>query len=172
MESYSYLRRNYDDSESFEEYFALVCHVLPGLPAPVLRQLFYDHFQSTVDRLGWLDFQEFIFREESWETSRIIDEVKAWNEEAVRCWKEAFYISSDWQVGLLVTYMYSQGKWPVPPVVIDNTMGLFAPSKGHLARWELVEGHHRLAYLRALFEHPEWRVEEKHRVWVMKHKHG
>jgi hypothetical protein len=166
-ESYQYLRRNYNESESFEDYFGRVGHLMPNVPPAVLRQLFYDHFESTVERLGWLDFGGFSFSEESWDTTRIITEVTAWNESAVQAWKQSFWSSPDWRVGPLVTYMYAQGTWPVPPVVVDNRMGLCSPRKGPLARWELIEGHHRLAYLRALFENPQWSVKKSHDLWIM-----
>ncbi len=166
-EKYEYLKAHYAESETFDEYYRRVRYLAPNFPKPVLKQWLFDHFNSTVNNFSWLAFEKLSFREESWETERIINTIRAWNEEAVTSWKKAFYTSPDWRTGRLIPFMYENGTWPVPPLVIDNFNGSIFPKQSAITRWLLVEGHHRLAYLRALYENPEWTTTNQHSLWVI-----
>jgi len=165
-EHYLYLKPNYEKLEAFDEYYERVKNLLPNFPKAVLKQWLFDHFESVINRYAWLRLEQLSFRQESWDTERIINEIKAWNELAVESWKSAFYRNPDFQIDPLVTFMRRNGTWPVPPILLDNKHGLRMPEQSVIARWELIEGHHRLAYLRALYESTPSNLEKQHSLWI------
>jgi hypothetical protein len=163
---YLCLRPNYEALETFDEYYRRINNFLPNFPQAVLKQWLFDHFQSAINRYAWIEFEQLSFRQEIWNTERIINEIKAWNELAVENWKSAFFKNPDYQIGPLITFMHQNGTWPVPPIILDNIHGLRMPDHSLIARWELIEGHHRLAYLRALYENTHWKIEKQHSLWI------
>jgi len=164
---YLHLRPNYEALETFDEYYSRVKGLLPNFPQPVLKQWLFDHFESAIAQYSWLGFEQVSFRECIWETERIIKNVKAWNELAVENWKSGLLAKPDHHIGPLITFMRQNGTWPVAPIVLDNPYGLRMPDHALIERWELIEGHHRLAYLRALHAKPEWHVLKQHSLWIV-----
>jgi len=164
---YLHLGPRYEELETFDEYYNRVNCLILNFPKSVLKQWLFDHFQSVISRYAWLEFEKLLFREEMWETERVIHEIKAWNEPAVESWKTAFFKTPEFKVGPLITFMHQNGTWPEPPLILDNFNGLRMPDQSAIARWELIEGHHRLAYLRALYENPNWRTIKQHSLWIV-----
>jgi len=167
---YLHLRPRYEESETFDEYYNRVSYLVPNFPKSVLKQWLFDHFESVVNRYAWLESEKLLFRQEIWETERVINKIKAWNELAVENWKVAFLKNPKFQTGPLITFMHQNGTWPEPPLILDNFSGLCMPDKSVIARWELIEGHHRLAYLRALYENPQWFIIKQHSVCIITKK--
>jgi hypothetical protein len=65
------------------------------------------------------------------------------------------------------------GTWPVAPLVIAATTELTFPEEANfrgatLGSYSLVEGHHRLGYLRALAENQKWPGASNHDLWLVK----
>lgn len=87
------------------------------------------------------------------------------NEPAVSSWGEAIRTEVEFQESELGSYMLTNDTWPVPPLVLDNSCGLVHPCGEPLGRHHLLEGHHRLAYLRGLAEPPGLLKQELHSVW-------
>jgi hypothetical protein len=163
---YLQLRPNYEVIETFDDYFIRVKDLLPNFPQPVFKQWFFDHFESVITRYSWLGFEQLSFRESIWKTERIIKNIKAWNELAVENWKFGLLTNSAHHTSSLVTFMLENGTWPIAPIVLDNPYGLSMPDKVMIARWELIEGHHRLACFRALHTKPEVHLLKQHSLWI------
>lgn len=163
---YEHLRPSPGDlPESFEVYRARVSPLLPGWPDEVLLQWLFQHFAVVVARYGWLDFGTLSFAREVWPVQRILSSVRAFNEAAVESWKTLLFADADFYDSPLGTFMIEHGTWPVAPVVIDNAACFGMPDGKAIHRWELIEGHHRLAYLRALAERDQ--VQATHALWLV-----
>jgi hypothetical protein len=159
-------------NETFDEYFQRVSLVLPNFPPQVVSQWLYDHFDSFVQRYSWFDLGALTFSLEIWRTEEIIQRITAWNEMAVENWKKALLGHSGFQGSRLGQYMIDEGTWPVPPIVFCNNGDLKMPDGSSIAESELVEGHHRLAYLRALEVSKVWSASPEHPLWILRTVNG
>jgi hypothetical protein len=61
-------------------------------------------------------------------------------------------------------YMLTHGTWPAPIIVLDNQGTLSPPERVSLARWHLIEGHMRSAYIDYLAKTGQ--ALARHQVWV------
>ena len=72
---------------------------------------------------------------------------------------------SDW----LGDWMIANGTWPVPIMIIENTIALARPDGLQLGSpFHLMEGHHRLGYLHAIEEASGWTAADTHHVLVIR----
>jgi len=165
--NYSILEPLYDSCEDFEQYYRRVKKHLPNFPKSVMKQWLFDHFQCVINQYTWLGFANLSFHRESWPTDKILNKIKAWNEPAVESWKQAFFIDPRFQNSSLGKFMLQEGTWPEPPLILNNSTSLHMPDNSVISRWELIEGHHRLAYFRSLFEKPEWPLSSEHNLWII-----
>ena len=117
---------------------------------------------------GWLDYRSFEFRSEQWTTQQIVDTVRSGNEPAVESWKNGLLITGrrSHRSLPLAQHMINHGTWPVPPLVFDNRDQLAEPDGNLLSRYRLLEGHHRLGYLRAMHESAEFSPSLEHKLWL------
>ena len=150
------------EREPFEQYAARVRPLLPTYPDEVLRQWSYDN-PRTMYRYAWLNFERFIFREETWSSERIVRDVQTWNEDAVRALEPV--ILSPGNPSRLERYMLEHRTWPVPIIAITNPRQIRRKhARCFREPFQLLEGHHRLAYLRALFR--QGMAMAEHRIWL------
>ncbi|MBK5275826.1 MAG: hypothetical protein JJE30_12330 [Desulfuromonadales bacterium] len=108
-------------NESSEEYYQRVSPQLPNFPPEVVSQWLFHHFDSVMHRYSWLDFRSLVFSPQTWSTEDILAKVTAWNETAVENWKKALLTNQGFQSSRLGRYMISEGTWPVPPIIFNNT---------------------------------------------------
>ena len=165
--NYENLRPDYFN-EQIEGYLHRVAQLLPNFPQDVIGQWLHDHFDSVLNRYSWLNFSSLDFKLEKWNKEHIFENVKAWNEMAVESWKKQFLSNPNFQMSRLGTYMIERRTWPVPPIVLNNTQRLKMPAGHDIAEWELVEGHHRLAYLKALDLSEDFNILDDHFLWIMR----
>lgn len=147
--------------ESFDRYLARVHPLLPTFPEEVIRDWVYRHCEELY-RYDWLDFDRFVFRRENWPTQKVIQEVQTWNEGTVAAWEP---LIDDGHPRRLETFMLTEGTWPVPISVIENPRAIPRPRARHFKEpFQLLEGHHRLAYLRTLAKTA--RAYPSHNIWI------
>ena len=62
--------------------------------------------------------------------------------------------------------MQENGTWPVPPIVLNYERDLYA-TNGRVLRapYNLLEGHHRLGYLKNLAEQGDY-ILDQHKIWL------
>ncbi len=156
--------RRTSDEEPSDAYRARLRARLPRYPDEVLSQWHLQH--GNVDQLwGWLEFETLDFAMQAWTLAKVAEQVRTLNEEATSSWAKDFNEGGITAASKLGIYMARVGTWPVPPIVLDNSSGLVLPKRNvALPRWCLLEGHHRLAYLRVLKSRN--RALDEHRVWV------
>ncbi|HEX4497546.1 MAG TPA: hypothetical protein VIE43_17865 [Thermoanaerobaculia bacterium] len=151
--------------ESGEDYRARLPFLLPYFPIAVLEDWLCRH-GNAVSLFGWLDYRQFRFSREEWQSVQV-ESVMSSNEPTVEGWSQLFRESQCRRKNRLGAFMINEGTWPVPPIVLDNTNGICSPAGQQLSRYHLLEGHHRLAYLRGLIADPRWEVEPSHEIWLV-----
>lgn len=153
------------DCESFETYEKRCAPLLPNFPTDVLETWIYRHHSDAFSDYGWIGFKTLIFEKQSWPTHQILQQISASDERMVNGWAFQLQNKANFRRSWLGAYMINNGTWPVMPVVINNLVGLQKPNGEALTRFHLAEGHHRLPYLRALVENPEWTAKDEHQIW-------
>lgn len=168
------LLRHRSDLQPFEAdslYQRRLQALLPNFPPPVIEDWILRHGDAAFELFGWLDYRRFYFEAYQRLTTFLQHEVRTDNEAAVECWSkllredESFRRQSE-----LGSYMLSRGTWPIPPILLDNSDGLVDPQGKPLGRHHLLEGHHRLAYLRSLAMPPAIETRPLHKVWSVRYE--
>lgn len=154
-----------EEDESKDQYEARLRAALPDFPSQVIRDWIVRHGESAFQEHGWLDYRRLRFDLTEMPTSCLLQMVLTSNEQAVSGWSRAIRTDNDFQETRLGQYMLRAGTWPVPPVVLYNPSGLVKAQGAALGRYHLLEGHHRLAYLKGLFIPPPIPALEFHEVW-------
>lgn len=167
MKTFTYNIKPRTREETPEQYYRRIKAYLPNIPHEVVSQWLYDHYSCVKQRYSWLDLGSIRFTSERWKTEDILSKVTAWNEIAVENWKKALLTNQGFQSSRLGCYMISKGTWPVPPIIFNNTTDIRMPDGSEIAKWELIEGHHRLAYLRAIEIVDDWEVCAEHPLWIL-----
>lgn len=151
-----------EDQEAFEQWHQRVREQIPHVPACVAEHWLYRHGIHTP--YCWLPLGRMRFKQETWDLARVLKIGEGveplwspgWGEELE---KDRHHYESD-----LGQYMLTNGTWPVPIIVLDNEVGLRNPDDQALARWHLIEGHMRSAYLDHLAKTGQ--AQGTHQVWV------
>ncbi|HVR95447.1 MAG TPA: hypothetical protein VMW27_02460 [Thermoanaerobaculia bacterium] len=153
--------------ESDEEYLVRLRSSLPHFPNEVLKDWLVRHGDFAFVYYGWLDYRQFRFSREEWPTGKLLDLVTSGNERDVDYWTQELRKFPEVQQEGLGAFMISKGTWPSPPLILDNAHGLQRPSGQPLSRYHLLEGHHRLAFLRGIATNPRWQVAPSHELWLV-----
>lgn len=158
--------------EEFALFQQRVAPLLPHFPAEVLEDWLYRHHDDAVRTYGGIDFRRLRFEKQMWPTERFVLQVRSNAERLVDAWARAFIeggrMGRPYRQSWLGTSMLAQRTWPIVPIVLDDTSKVVAPAGVVLNPCHLVEGHHRLAYLRALVQMPGYQPQPHHEVWVMR----
>jgi hypothetical protein len=142
--------------------------VLPNFPADVLDQWIVKT-SGVLSQFSWFEPTRASFSEEEWSTNRILREIEHWHEGGVemevakfleeRSYRETFGLSK---------FMRENGTWPVAPIVFDNENGQQIQFGGGSPRYVMLEGMHRLGFLRGMKQLEPERLLQKHRVWLVR----
>lgn len=154
-----------DSSESDDEYIKRLRILLPNFPPQVISDWIVCHGSSAFKEHGWFDFRLFRFELSKRPTHFFLNDVLTSNEPAIQDWALAIKTNRQFQEYNLGSYMITNGTWPVPPLVLDNPTDLIDPRGDTLGRYHLLEGHHRLAYLKGLAMEPATANRREHSVW-------
>ena len=167
--------RSTDETDS--EYAARIGAAF-GFPEEVLTQWINPHYfnQETVNNYAWIDFSTVAFTKERWTTERlcalrVIEAYRDFVDERAAMFssiKEFFPTKPDRE------HWRTVGTWRVPPVVIHAEGLAPVPSYSDLVgRFQLVEGHSRMGYLRAfarIGDSSEGRLAPDHEVYVLRRR--
>ncbi|KLV04844.1 hypothetical protein ABT56_13385 [Photobacterium aquae] len=151
--------------ESWDQWRQKANVALPNFPDDVLEQWVYRHWKGVLCNWGWLDFQSMRFELEQWETEKIQSLIKTPHQEVVD--KLSSRMSNAlFQRSWLVQDMQKHGTWPVAPIVLHYERDIdVMQGKVMKAPYNLLEGHHRLAYLLRLAEQ-DADLASTHSVWI------
>ncbi|HIF9208862.1 TPA: hypothetical protein ACX6QM_002098 [Photobacterium damselae] len=153
--------------ESLDRWKQRAHMTLPNFPDDVLEQWLYRHWKGVMYNWGWLDFRGMVFTKETWSTEDILAKVQTPSQDVIDRLSQRM-TNVMFQRSWLVQNMTERGTWPVAPIVLDFERDLYA-SNGKIlkAPFNLLEGHHRLAYLKGLVEQGEY-VRDQHELWIAK----
>jgi hypothetical protein len=154
------------EEDYFEVYYERVSLVLPNFPSECLKQTLFDHGINSLRLWGWLNPFKLTFREEMWSTEDIVAKIASFNDPAVQSWQHSLSAHKEFRESKLGSYMTRVGTWPVTPIVLDNTQAARSLDGSEMSRFQLLEGYHRLAYLRAVDASEEWTALPEHRLWL------
>ena len=153
-------------TESLPAYLERVAPLVPFIPENVLSQWIYRHWRGFESNWSFIDLASHQFTCESWPTAQLVDQVDSRHMEVIERWGEMLrsnrYVRRSW----LGEKMLSEGTWPEPVIVLAPAEGCSYPNGQPLPQpYCLLEGHHRLGYLRAM-AHDGESLQETHRVWI------
>ncbi len=151
-----------EDQEEFEQWHQRVREQIPHVPACVAEHWLYRHGIHTP--YDWLPLSRMRFKQETWELARILSIGEGVEPQWSPNWAEELETDPNHYESELGQYMLDSGTWPVPIIVLDNETGLQSSDDEPLARWHLIEGHMRSAYMDHLAK--TGRAKETHQVWV------
>lgn len=148
-------------------YVARVTERLPNFPASVILQLFYDHPQRLED-FAPLGFENLCFKLVELQPNVLASTSLRGHETVVQYSsyaKQGRFTDSP-RYSRLLDYIQEHLTWPVPPVLVDNRAGQFPKLPGSpswSSPYDLLEGHHRLAFVYALGLH----AKPGHTAWLV-----
>lgn len=153
--------------EPWDTYWSRVQHLIPNFPAVAAQQWLWRHYTDATD-FSWLVLPELVFSSENWSVAQILEQIHGWpNHRLVEKWSDYLRTSPDADTDWLVNQMRTVGTWPQPPMIIKNTRERRRPDGLKLAvPYQLMEGHHRIGFLRALAETLD-ATESEHEVLVI-----
>jgi hypothetical protein len=154
------------DRESFEDYYARWPAEFSNFPKCVVENWVYRHWSQF--RNNWLErsVKDFVFTSASYGNSHImqIGHISDWLD-TLDYWGDELFQSKQRQDTWLAKYMLANGTSPAPIIVATEASGLEHPSRFPMKQLQLIEGHMRLAYLRAMIRHHHPSLKASHLVW-------
>lgn len=153
--------------EPLQSYVERIRPLLPNYPDDVLEQWLYRHWHCVRETWSWLGLHALSFVKVIWPASQIYSQVKSGNQEAIDGWSQQFRREHILRESYVGKFMLQHRTWPVPPIVVRNDHGLTMPHGLKLGEpYNLLEGHHRLAYLRSMYEYGSLNPCHVHPLWV------
>ena len=152
--------------ETQQEYLGRMADVVPNIPPDVLEQWLFRHWRGFESNWSWLDLSQVSFRQEVWSTERVFRQIDSLCMDLILGLSERLksnrYVQSSW----LGHFMLEEGTWPNPIIVLQNTDNLRNPYGKILRPFNLLEGHHRLAYFIAMKQLSHQALQHEHTVWL------
>ena len=169
-------RKNPDETrlsdESVEDYVLRVTGIC-SVPIEVAEQWLYPHWfnPETTANYGWLDFSQVHFEHvtmplDTFLGLRVIEDYQPFVERVAgrTPYEEFMCTPAD------LEHWRRHGTWRVPPVVLESSALQGWPAHADIGvPQQLIEGHTRLGYLRALFADTATRslVDHSHEVYLL-----
>ncbi|MGL5128838.1 MAG: hypothetical protein ACRC7D_11965 [Aeromonas popoffii] len=158
-------------TEHLPDYLDRVAPRVPFIPHNVLSQWIYRHWRGFESNWSFLDLARHRFECEQWPTSRVLTQTGSRHMEVIDRWGEMLrhnrYVRRSW----LGEYMLTQGTWSEPIIVLATAPDSRYPDGQLLPQpYCLLEGHHRLAYLRCMAD-DDLPLQMEHSVWVCRPVH-
>lgn len=148
--------------EPFDRWHARVREEIPHVPDCVAEHWLYRHESHTP--YTWLPLSRLRFDLQTWDLARVRKIGEGIEPRWCPDWSDALGTDPIHRETWLGQYMLEHGTWPVPIIVLDNAPGICSPDDDPLARWHLIEGHMRSAYLDHLAK--TQKAQSHHQVWV------
>ncbi len=148
--------------------------MLPNFPECVLEQWTYRHFDDFCNKYWWIQYDRLVFNKVLFSREQImsigtafLDTQDYWGDDFIN--NPEFRVKQTWLGG----FMNENRTWLKPVIVFDVNNSIIDEEKelkyGKLIRpLHLLEGHMRLAYMRALIRYSISGVPDKHYVWLVK----
>ncbi len=162
--------KNRNEYEDFLFILPDLKRLLPNFPSCVLEQWTFRHQNNFLHDYWNLNFESFEFTLENWETEKIYNNI-GWKERVpIDFWGNELYARKNplrmrtW----LAKYYWKYKTWPKPVIILKVNQIQSYQSIKFSKDFHLLEGHMRLAYMRAQYRNKIENIPEYHPVWVVK----
>ena len=155
------------EKESFESALPRLKKHLPNFPECVLEQWVYRHFDQFYNNYWFLGFDKLVFDKMSFNFNDIM-EIKSKDLRGQDYWGDEFSNQEETRMmTYLAKFMRENKTWPKPIIVFDTKSVSNKFGEKFQEPFHLLEGHMRLAYMRALIRYKVAGVKPCHEVWVV-----
>jgi len=153
-------------TETLADYLDRVSPLVPSIPSNVLAQWIYRHWRGFESNWSFIDLASHQFECEHWPTAQIIEQIDSRHMEVIDRWGEMLrsnrYVRRSW----LGDDMLRRGTWSEPVIVLATAPGTCYPDGHPLPHpYCLLEGHHRLGYLRSMAADGA-PLQAEHALWI------
>ncbi|MDH4906116.1 hypothetical protein ACWA5G_00180 [Xanthomonas axonopodis pv. ricini] len=157
------------EKESWDDYRARL--VLPDHEAILefYRQVVYDHFDHFNEHYPALELEEYEFSVEYMTAQEAYDQIKFFFNESMTDWGSQYdYFKARNQDYVIYQRMSRDLTPPFPPVLIESTLLIDNGWRVYGRDIHLIEGTHRVSYLRRMLELGEISPHSSHKFVVMR----
>lgn len=156
------------EQEPFEMVYPRIKAVLPNFPLCVIEQWPYRHFLDFCNKYWWLEYDRLTFDKVRFSKNQImsigtkfLNTQDYWGDDFIN--HPEFRVKQTWLGG----YMNENKTWPKPVIVLDTCNGKIRESDELCKPLHLLEGHMRLAYMRAFIRYNITGVNDIQEVWLV-----
>jgi len=157
------------DNEPWEEYCKRLNITENEEKRYFIRHVLFDHFTNFTGRFPWFSLDSFTYGFENWGASRIHETVKYDKGEELDFWYDHVKKNPDPRLTLL-KYMIDEKTWPTPVVIFDFSENpeIIMNLGDRITAIHLIEGTHRVSYLKKMLITGQIDGESKHSILTVK----
>lgn len=157
------------DSESWEEYCQRLDITTDSPARYFFHHVIFDHYDSFSSRFPWFNVNSFTFTFEYWSAESIHEKIKYDYGEELEFWYQQ--VDRNDQRLTLLQFMVSNLTWPIPVVIFDFVgLKIDDKFKKRLTEFHLIEGTHRVSYLKRLLCLGKIDPSSAHKILVLRPK--
>jgi len=145
-----------------EQHCEFIQRHLPHFPRDVIESWLVRHGRQVIPEWGWISFPDVRFSREVWSIDRI-REIRDRDGKELGGYGRLLQTHPE---DFVVAFVLAHRTWSVPIIVVDNSDGRLPRGQIDHEGLVLVEGYHRLDYVRALSN-----PKPDHEVFLMKVEH-
>ncbi|WP_108652368.1 hypothetical protein [Dongshaea marina] len=153
--------------EKCPEYLSRMRREVPDIPQNILQHWIFRHWRGFESNWGWLDLEQIHFEKLCYSTKVLIQELGTHRRDTINYWSRVHQDNSYVRDSWLAQSMLEQGSWPEPIIVLNNNQQLNDPSGRPMAKLHLLEGHHRFAYLKSMYDNSPQLLLPEHEIWLL-----
>lgn len=157
------------EKESWEDYRARISVPVDEAMLEFYRQVVYDHFEHFNDHYPEFDLRDYDVRVEYLTAEQAYDQVKFFNNKPVTDWGSQYDEFKKRNQDYFIYQRMSRDLTPpFPPIVIQSTLLADRGWRVYGRDIHLIEGTHRVGYLRRMLELGEITPESVHKFVVLR----
>jgi len=157
---------SFSDNESLEEYFKRLSLTENEEIRYFIQHILFDHFSNFTGRFPLFAIESHNYTFEYWKASRIHKTIKYDFGKEIDFWYEHVQTNPDPRLTLL-KYMLDEKTWPTPIVIFDSYEEV-QKLGDRVTSVHLIEGTHRVSYLKIMFLKALIGKDSKHKILVVR----
>jgi hypothetical protein len=161
--------KSISDNEVWEQYSVRLAITKEPAERYFFEHVIFEHYDDFIRRFPWFQFEDFNFGFENWTAEKIHGEVRYDTGEDIDFWYH--HLESDKRF-CLSAQMENTHTWPMPPAVFVFSNSFSLKDKANLTSVHLVEGTHRVSYLKKYLLNGFIAPQSQHQLLVLRNKGG
>lgn len=160
-------RRRFESMSNHESWEAYSAGLKPfSTPAEeyFVRHVLFDHYDDFIRRFPWFQLESFAYAFSEFTADWIDSNVLYDDNEPLDWWY--FHVESE-RPFPLCEYMRANHTWPTEPVIFDFGSRLVSLGSAPSITYHLIEGTHRISYLKRLLQKRSIRPNSIHRILTL-----